>query len=198
MFGRGTTKGELEARELPDEDRFTLGEFVRMVACLVVLAFLIRTFVMETFRVPSESMDPTIQVGEAMTGEKVSRLWRETQAGDVVFFDDPRGSGDILVKRVIAVAGQTVDLRDGKVLVDGVALDEPYVQGRPSYPLDMHGENLDGPIAYPYTVPDGCIWVMGDNRTNSLDSRYFGPVELSAVSSRALFIYWPLTAVRMI
>ena len=110
---------------------------------------------------------------------------------DVVTFNDPDGSGSTLIKRVIAIEGQTIDLRNGTLYVDGVAQSERYVDGRPSYALTQHAANLEQDISYPYTVPKGCVWVMGDNRTNSLDSRYFGAVGVDQVTSRAAFIFWP-------
>ena len=95
-----------------------------------------------------------------------------------------------LIKRVVAVGGQTVDLTDDGVLyVDGVAQEEPYTLGKPTYSLSDYTGSAG--IAYPYIVPHGMVFVMGDNRTNSLDSRYFGPVSVDAVSSRAVFIFWP-------
>ena len=89
-----------------------------------------------------------------------------------------------------------MDLKDGHVYVDGKKLNEPYVLDKPTYPLEQQSSILSEAISYPYKVPDGCIWVMGDNRTNSLDSRYFGPVSTSKVSSRALFIFWPISDAR--
>lgn len=180
-----------------DEDRFTLRDFVLTVVEFLVIAFVIHTFVLENFRVPSPSMEPTIMVGNAIGAEKLSRWWRAYQPGDIVFFEDPRDAQTTLVKRVIATEGQVVDLVDGKVVVDGEPLDESYAQGS-SYPLDSYAENLDGPLSYPITVPEGCLWVMGDNRENSADSRYFGPVSASSVSSRAVLIYWPLSDVHLI
>ena len=91
----------------------------------------------------------------------------------------------MLIKRVIATGGQTVDLRDGAVYVDGVRLDEPYTQGKPS-------NDLNSGIQYPYVVPEGYVWVMGDNRTNSADSRAFGAVNMEDITGRAVFRYWPL------
>ena len=98
-------------------------------------------------------------------------------------------------ERVIATEGQTVDLRDGKVYVDGVALDEPYTDGLPSYPLNTVG-TVD--ISYPYTIPKGDVWVMGDNRTNSSDSRYFGPIDKDTVFGKAFAIYWPVESLAWI
>ena len=89
------------------------------------------------------------------------------------------------------MGGQTVDLVDGVVYVDGEPLDESaYTGGKPSYPLDGPAQ-----IQYPYTVPEGCIWCMGDNRTNSSDSRYFGAVPVSSVTGRAFFTYWPISSI---
>ena len=92
---------------------------------------------------------------------------------------------------VIATGGQVVDFKEGRVYVDDQLLEESYVLGKPTEPLYIHASNLAGNIEYPYTVPEGCIWVMGDNRLNSLDSRYFGAVSVEQVTSKALFIYWP-------
>jgi signal peptidase I len=94
----------------------------------------------------------------------------------------------VLIKRCIAVGGQTVDLRDGKVVVDGIILNEPYTLGKPSLPLEPMREVR---IKYPYTVPLGSVWVMGDNRTDSLDSRYFGPVSEENITGKALFRFLP-------
>lgn len=166
-----------------------------LVGCVglsLAVALLLRTFVFGTYLVPSGSMLETIQEGDLLVGERVSLHFEGPQPGDVVTFDSPLDD-QTLIKRVIAVAGQSVDLRDGSVYVDGIALDEPYTLGKPSYSLsDLAGA---AQITYPYTVPAGCVWVMGDNRTNSKDSRYFGAVSVDDVTSRALFIYWPLADV---
>lgn len=158
----------------------------------IALAVLLRAFVCESFVVPSGSMLDTIQIGDRLLGGKVG-VPGSVSAGDVVTFDDPDQPGTTLIKRVIAISGQTVDLKDGQVYVDGVALDEgSYTEGRPTWPLDgWSSVALSGPVEYPYTVPDGSVWVMGDNRTDSLDSRYFGAVPESSISSKALCIYWP-------
>lgn len=164
------------------------------IAVGLVLAALVRAFVCETFVVPSGSMLDTIQIGDLLLGEKVSPRASGVHAGEIVTFDDPDNPGTTLVKRVVATGGQVVELKDGQAYVDGTALSEPYVEGRPTYPLDRWSSTaLDGPVSYPYVVPDGSVWVMGDNRTNSLDSRYFGAVPVSSVTSHVLFVWWPLS-----
>ncbi len=166
------------------------------VLVAVVAAFLLRTFVIGVYIVPTGSMLDTIQEGDMLVGEKVSLRWSAPQAGDVVTFDDPMNEGTVLIKRVVAVAGQTVDLQDGRLVVDGVVQDEPYTEGKATESLS--GLSGSAGVEYPYTVPEGTIFCMGDNRTNSLDSRYFGPVSVDAVSSKGLFIYWPLTDAKLL
>lgn len=169
--------------------------WVITIAIAVGLAVFIHAFVAEPFVVPTGSMLNTIQLDDRVLGEKVSYRFRDPKPGEIVMFDNPDGSNTILVKRVIATAGQTVDLSDGKVLVDGVALDEPYVEGQESYPID-HSLKEGDPLSYPFVVPEGCIWVMGDNRSVSLDSRYFGAVPRSSVVARAVCTFWPLSDLR--
>ena len=167
-------------------------EIVLTVALGLGLALLLRTFVVESYVIPSGSMLYTLQLGDRLIGEKLSYYFRDPEPGEIVTFehDDGAGNKEILIKRVIAVAGQTVDLRDGHVYVDGVMLDEPYTGNSPSYSLtDSPGS---AGITYPYTVPEGHVWVMGDNRTNSSDSRYFGPVSVDDITSHAIFIFWPI------
>ena len=178
-------------RMTEERDKTSIVEWLGWIAAAVVIAVIVRIFVAEVYIVPTGSMLETIQLGDRLLGEKVSYRFSDPEVGDIVTFEDPNTPGSTLIKRVIAVGGQTVDLIDGVVYVDGVALDEPYTQGKPSDPLDQYAPFLDGPITYPYVVPEGCVWVMGDNRTNSLDSRYFGPVSISSITSKGVFIFWP-------
>ena len=169
-------------------------EMVITVAVALAVALLLRTFVFEVYEVPTGSMLETIQEGDRLVGEKVTYRYSEPKQGDIVTFSNPDGSDTTLIKRVIATGGQTVNLVDGVVYVDGVALDEPYTLGKASYPLDY---SLTGvTMSFPYTVPEGSVWVMGDNRTNSLDSRYFGAVSVDDITSRAVFIFWPFSDAR--
>ena len=185
-----------EGVELPEEDEGGIPVWLDLLltaAITVAIVVAMRIFVADTYQVPTGSMLETIQLGDRLIGEKISYRFRTPVAGEVITFDDPTDPGVTLIKRVIATEGQTIDLVDGVVYVDGEALDEPYTLGKESNPIDRHALILDSDITYPYVIPDGCLWVMGDNRTNSLDSRYFGAVQVSTVSSRAVFIFWPFS-----
>lgn len=175
--------------------RSALGVAV-MVAVVAVITILLRMFVFVPYGIPTGSMEETIMTGDMVFSEKVSYYFRGPERGDIVTFDDPEYDGRTLIKRVIATGGQTVDLVDGKVVVDGVALDEPYVGGKVSYPLSHTAP--DAEVTFPYTVPEGYLWVMGDNRTASQDSRYFGAIPESSVSGRAVLVYWPLNEMKLL
>lgn len=162
-----------------------------MVAIVAVITVCLRLFVFVPYEIPSGSMEDTIMTGDMVFSEKVSYYFRGPQRGDIVTFDDPEVAGRTLIKRVVAVGGQTVDLQDGKVIVDGVVLDEPYTAGKESFPLGRQAEGVV--VDYPYTVPDGYLWVMGDNRTSSQDSRYFGAIPKTSVTGRAALVYWPFS-----
>ena len=166
-------------------------EWVLIFVAACGLSILIRRFVVDVFVIPSGSMIETIIPGDRVIGEKISYLFRKPEQGEVVTFIDPTGETDTTyIKRVIAVAGDEVDLRDGRLYINGEQPDEPYTRGLPSYALPGYNHNN---IEYPYVVPDGHIWCMGDNRTNSNDSRYFGPVKLESVTSRGVVVFWPVS-----
>jgi signal peptidase I len=158
-----------------------------MIVFVVVLVWGLRTFVFVPYEIPSGSMEDTIMTGDMVFSEKITYYLGEPQQGDIITFADPNVAGRTLIKRVIAVGGQTVDLQNGHVVVDGQVLDEPYTEGKPSYPLE------NSKITFPYTVPEGSVWVMGDNRTNSQDSRYFGAIKVSTITGKAVWTYWPLS-----
>jgi signal peptidase I len=176
----------------PQQEETSIVRWLIETALLVLLAFAlaqgIKAYVAQPFIIPTGSMQPTIELRNYVLAEKLSyRFTRKPQYEDIVVFNNPSRdpSAPILIKRLIAVGGQTVDLRDGKVYVDDKMLDEPYAHGKPSYPLNPA-------IKYPFKVPAGYYWMMGDNRTNSGDSREFGPVVDSDVIGRAMWTYWPI------
>lgn len=154
-----------------------------MVALAFLLAQGVKTFLIQPFIIPTASMQPAIMAGDRVLAEKLSLRFRDPIQGDIVVFDDPTGRHPQLIKRVIAVGGQTVDIRDGKVIVDGTTLSEPYIR-------DTRTEA--GTVILPHTLADDEVWLMGDNRANSGDSRVLGPIPESMVRGRAVAIYWPL------
>ena len=164
-------------------------EFLLLIVGVLVVVWLLHAFVFQPYRIPSGSMENPIMTDDMVLAEKVSYHFENPAPGDIVVFDDVEIPGRHLIKRCIAVGGQTVELIDGKVVVDGVVLSEPYTNGRPSNPLNSKV------VTYPYKVPEGYIWVMGDNRTNSQDSRYFGAISLESVTGRGMFVYWPISNV---
>ena len=179
--------------------RSTLRSWLSVLIIVAIVALLtlgLRTFVYVPYEIPSGSMEETIMTGDMVFSEKMSYYFRQPARGDIVTFADPEVAGRTLIKRVIATGGQTVDLQNGHVVVDGVVLDEPYTNGKESYPLAHTAPDVS--ISFPYTVPQGCLWVMGDNRTASQDSRYFGPISANSVTGRAALIYWPFSDVKLL
>lgn len=173
-------------------------EWVLVIAIAVVASLFVRTFIVSPFVVPTGSMEHTIEIGDHLLAQKVTvNLDRPVEAGDVVVFDNPEGGSDhdILVKRVIATEGQVVSLRGGRVFVDGEPLEEPYAVGS-SYPLMQQAPNAS--VRYPFIVPEGHAWVMGDNRENSADSRYFGSIPTDSIIGVAFARYWPLDRIGLL
>jgi signal peptidase I len=189
--------------------RSSKGSFWRELPVLLViaflLAFLLRTFVLQVFYIPSSSMEPTLQVDDRMVVEKITYLFREPERGEIVVFEgetlgetDPdanlaeravRGFGQFVglvpasardfVKRVIGLPGDEVSLQDGQVFINGEPIDEPYAR-------------LDTSDFGPVTVPDDSLFFLGDNRANSSDSRRsLGFVPMDHVVGRSALILWP-------
>jgi signal peptidase I len=158
-------------------------EFVVLVVAAFLLATGIKTWVVQPFYIPSGSMEPTLAIGDRVLVNKFIYRFTSPKRGDVVVFESPEGPKTDLIKRVIATGGQTVQIKDGYVSVDGTKLDEPYV-------AKDRRDNYTSPT--PTKVPQGYVWVMGDNRGNSADSRVIGPQPLSAILGQAFTIYWPI------
>lgn len=165
--------------------------YAAIILAAIGTVLLIRAFVIEPFNIPTESMCETIDVGDSVLAEKITlKLGGTVSQGDVIVFENPEKDPekDVLCKRVVARGGQTVDLRDGSVYVDGRKIAEDYAKGD-SYPLYIGKAKR---ISYPYKVREGEIWVMGDNRENSADSRYFGAIPEDSVIGVCVMRYLPL------
>lgn len=163
-----------------------LYEWVQAVVCSVLAIVLIFTFVVRIIGVSGQSMRETLQNGDKLLVLN-SCLCGDYRRGDIVIFQKPEfENGELIVKRVIATEGQTVDIdfAAGQVFVDGEALEEPYIRE-----LTW----LDEGLKFPITVPDGCVFVMGDNRNDSKDSRYegLGPLDTRHIVGRAVLLVLP-------
>jgi signal peptidase I len=176
-------------------------EYSEAIVVAVVLALVIRAFLVQAFTIPSGSMMDTLLIGDyilvnkllygpevPLTGVHVPGF-RDPARGDIIVFKYPADESRDFIKRIVAVGGETVQVRDNHVYVDGRLLDEPYV--RPgSFPAAPSGHcgYLYG--CEPITVPPGSYFVMGDNRDNSQDSRYWGFVKQEKIRGKAFLIYW--------
>lgn len=167
------------------------------IAVAILVALVIKTWVAQTFVIPSGSMENTLLVNDRVLVSKLSYRFGEVEKGNVVVFDNPECAerpGNCLyaqlIKRVVGTAGDTIDTRDGQLVVNGSVVTEPDVKAgsitRLSGPCGRYREGE------PITVPEGTIFVMGDNRNQSQDGRCFGPVSTDAVVGRAFLRVWPL------
>ncbi len=169
------------------------GRFLIETLVIIVIAALVavglRTFVVQTFYVPSASMEPTIMIGDRILVDKLSYHFHAVHRGDIVVFSTPPGENcggppvPDLVKRVIGLPGDHLSSRGNTVYVNGHPLAEPWLP---------RGQPLGRPIT-PITVPKGDYYVMGDNRPYSCDSRYWGPVPGSLIVGKVVAIFWPLS-----
>ncbi len=155
-------------------------EAVVIIAAAFLLALLIQLFVLKPFVIPSESMEPTLDLGDRVLVNRVVYHFREPERGDVIVFHPPIESTEPFIKRVVAIGGDTVSVHDGKLWVNGEAQDEPYLNEQTI--VDGFAE---------VEIEQGYVWAMGDNRNNSGDSRVFGPVSLDLVIGEAFAVYWP-------
>ncbi len=154
---------------------------ILLVAFALVFGF-VRPFVLEAFYIPSESMVPTLEVGDRVFVNKfVYRFW-EPERGDIIVFSSVEGEGEDLIKRVIGVPGDRIAIRNGVLHVNGEPQKETYL--RDGRPLD------DGPNG-PTKLRKGEVFMMGDNRANSRDSRFFGPVPIENIEGEAFATFWP-------
>jgi signal peptidase I len=195
---------EVAASESPSRDKRpersrALVEWAVIVVVALVAALLIKTFVVQAFFIPSQSMEPTLVPGDRVLVNKLSYDFHSVHDGDVIVFRRPptdNSSVDDLIKRVIAGPGQWIRVTDCKVYVDGKLQKQAYLPKGWQLPTSEFCTQWDEPgmlqLANPYHVPPGDYFVMGDNRTDSDDSRYWGPLPAKYLVGRAFVRMWPL------
>ncbi|MCS6959676.1 MAG: signal peptidase I [Pseudanabaenaceae cyanobacterium SKYGB_i_bin29] len=155
------------------------GESLRIILLSLVIAVLLRSFVIEPRYIPSGSMEPTLQVNDRIMVEKLTYHWRAPKRGEIIVFEPPFMAGKAYIKRVIGLPGEQVAIKDGKVFINGIPLEEPYILEPPRYEIS------------PFVVPPGYYWVMGDNRNNSNDSHIWGFLPQENIQGRAILRFWP-------
>jgi len=193
------------------KQRNLIVEIVGIVAVALLLAFLIQLFLVKTYRIPSESMEPTLDIGQRVLVNRIGTHFGDPSVGDIVVFHPPAGadlgppicgapnqgyhtpspcstpttesSSQTFIKRVVGVGGDRISIRDGHVIRNGEPEDDPYI--RPC------GSGLGCDFPAPITVPEGSFFMMGDNRGASDDSRYWGPVPKDWIIGKAFATYWP-------
>jgi signal peptidase I len=161
-------------------------ENFKAIAIAVLVAFLIRLFIAEPRYIPSDSMFPTLEVGDRIVVEKVSYYFRSPEPREIIVFNPPEllqnfgyDEDQAFIKRVIADSEDTVAVRRGDVYINGVEIKEPYIEEAPNYQIS------------PVEVPKNKLFVLGDNRNNSNDSHVWGFLPENKVIGRAVFRFWP-------
>ena len=197
--------------------RSVVREYAEALGVALLLALVIRTFVVQAFKIPSGSMLPTLEIGDhilvnkfiygarvevPLTQHSLGQLpgLRAPRQGDIIVFIPPHDRAVDYIKRIVATEGQTIEVRNNQVYVDGQPWTEPHARfaqdspaaPRPSRPYQCGSipSGLRAMDCAPFTVPKGHIFAMGDNRDQSLDSRYWGPVPVGDIKGLALVIYW--------
>ena len=192
--------------ELEDEPRSRAREYAEAILVAVIFALFARTFLFQAFQVPTSSMEKNILVGDHLIVNKfifaphregaLSRLlpYRSVRRGDVIVFKFPEDPRRDFIKRTVALPGETVEIRDKAVYVEGNRLEEPRIFHADDrvWPDDpgLADSSRRRDQSHPFTVPPDSYFALGDNRDNSYDSRFWGPVPAANLKGRAMFVYW--------
>ena len=192
-----------EGRRARSSPRRVFTEYVVILVVALGVAFLLQAFVVKPYKIPSPSMVPTLDPGDRVLVARFLYHFTTPAHGDIAVFKYPLDTRVVFIKRVIGLPGDVLSLRDGHVYVNGRQLSEPYVakingQPAPTQPAPpIAGSTIAEPwsLNRPYKVPPGTYFMMGDNRTDSDDSRVWGPVPARDLIGKAFFRYWPLSRI---
>ena len=167
-----------------------LFQWVLVIIGAVILAFLIDTFVIVNAQIPSGSMENTIMTGDRVFGNRLAYKFSDPKRFDIIIFKHPEDESQLFIKRIIGLPGETVEIHDGNIYING--------SDTPLEDVDIK-EPMEGSFG-PYTVPEGCYFVMGDNRNNSRDSRYWENTFVSEdeILGKAVLRYWPLNEIKLL
>ena len=187
--------------DVPDDKkqfRREMFEYIRLIAVVVGVTLLLEIFVIVNAVIPSASMEPTIMTGDHIFGNRLSYHFRIPERYDIIIFRYPDDEKQLFIKRIIGLPGETVEIRDGEVYINGDSV--PLYD---SFCLDEDVTMLDtsrSMLTNPFVVPEDCYFVLGDNRLNSRDSRYWSQpfVHRDKILGEAVFRYWPINKVSLI
>ncbi|MBN2373395.1 signal peptidase I [bacterium] len=191
-------QGKKEELQRSKGNKSVVWEYVEAIIIAIILAFIIRKFVIQAYKIPSGSMLETLQIGDHILVNKFVFSFKDPKRGDIIVFKYPGDKKRDFIKRLIGLPGETVEIRDKKVFVNDVQMDEPYVVYKDhsnvfnkdhfAYYYDSYARNRDnfGPI----TIPENKYLMLGDNRDFSQDSRYWGLLDRELIEGKALIIYW--------
>lgn len=168
------------ADPVPARRRAPMSRTLKIGLVVLIAVFIVRFFVAEPVITNGESMSPTLHDGDALVVDHVTYHFRDPRLGEIVVATTP-DTGAQVVKRVVALAGDTVGIEDGVLVRNGVPVDEPYADQ----------SQMEGHFWGPITVPAGHVFLLGDSRLTSVDSRHYGPVSLDAVEGRSVGRIWP-------
>jgi signal peptidase I len=170
----------MQSEEQPkSRGRSALRELVETILFTLLIYFLVRFFLFENYRVVGSSMVPTLENDQYLVVNKLSYRLGDPQRGDIIVFQDPRDSTRKLIKRVIGLPGEEVEIRQGEVYINGQKLEESYTNGPGGYTV------------YSTPIPAGQYYVLGDNRSNSSDSHSWGTLSGDSIVGKAWLSYWP-------
>jgi len=192
--------------QAPSRAAGELMEWIKALAVAGILVFLVRWFLVSPFIVDGPSMQPNFWDGERIIVNKIIYEFREPRRGEVIVFHVPSEGRDF-IKRVIAVPGDTVSVFEDTIIVNGQPVEEPYLKeayeaahavGRKYNPDDSDSSHFPNSRYPDGKVPEGMLFVLGDNRANSEDSRMIGFIPMSDVVGRADLVFWPLKNIRLV
>jgi signal peptidase I len=176
---------ESEETEKPQTEKKGMKDMFDSLVVAFVIAMVIRTFLISAYKIPSGSMLDTIQIGDHILANKLSYIVGKPEFGDIAVFEYPLEPRMDFIKRVIGEPGDVISMEDRQIYRNGELLDEPYTRFTRSYGGVRNIDNIEE-----FTVPEGMYLMLGDNRDNSQDGRYWGFVPEDAFKGKALFIYW--------
>lgn len=171
---------------MKQQTKQVIREWVESIAIALILALIIRAFVVQAFKIPTGSMEPTLIIGDKLFVNKFIFRFKQPQRGDVVVFKSPEDKKKDFIKRLIAKPGETVQIIDGKIFINGKNINEGIIATIYYYNRGDFGQE-----GIAIKVPQNCYYLLGDNSASSRDSRYWGFVPRKFIIGKALVVYWP-------